>query len=107
MASVQFHAPMLSLFRVVLTILSLLVGVAAAWLALTWGLAHYSFETPLVASCHLKNPEIARCLTESVRAVVWHNIAPAAWRFLLIAGAGWIASRSILRFRDSLVGYRW
>jgi hypothetical protein len=98
---------MTALIRVLLTLLATLVGAGSAWLALRWGLARYSFKAPFVASCHTKAPEATRCLADSARAVIWHNIAPSAIRFLLVAALGALLARSILRLRDSLFGYRW
>jgi hypothetical protein len=107
-AVIKLSSPhMTTLIRTVLTTLAALVLAVTAWVALKWGLGHYSFKTPFVASCHVKHPDPTKCLADSAQAVLWHNLAPTVLRFLLVAAAGGLLARSILRLRDGLFGYRW
>jgi hypothetical protein len=95
------------LLRTFLVAAAGLVVLISGWLAIRWGLPHYSFKAQVVAACQGKVNEPVKCLGDSLKSAVWHNIAPALWRIALVLGGGMLLARTLVRFGDGLSSYRW
>jgi hypothetical protein len=80
------------MMRAVFSLLATAAIAISAYVALKWGLAHYSFQTPTVSSCHGTSLSLTKCLTDSVRAAVRVNEG-AALRFAIPMIAGLAGAR--------------